>query len=128
MRSIGTILAKLHATTIIHGDLTTSNMMLRLTPNHPSGQLYEIVSFRAPLFCLGLHKLMPSQVLIDFGLSSTAQYAENYAVDLYVLERAFASTHPASEGLYAGVSYHELRTVGCQLTSGDRCSRRTRLV
>jgi TP53 regulating kinase-like protein len=43
-------------------------------------------------------------VLIDFGLSSQAQYAENYAVDLYVLERAFGSTHPASEGLFAGVS------------------------
>lgn len=24
-------------------------------------------------------------------------------MDLYVLERAFASTHPASEGMYAGV-------------------------
>ena len=57
-------------------------------------------------------------MLIDFGLASAAQYAEHYAVDLYVLERAFASTHPASEGLYAGVSlesdrgdpepYHEM--------------------
>lgn len=43
-------------------------------------------------------------MLIDFGLASTANIAESYAVDLYVLERAFASTHPASEGLYAGVS------------------------
>jgi TP53 regulating kinase-like protein len=42
-------------------------------------------------------------VLIDFGLASQATLPENYAVDLYVLERAFASTHPASEGLYAGV-------------------------
>lgn len=45
----------------------------------------------------------PMQVLIDFGLSSQAQFPENYAVDLYVLERAFASTHPRSEKLYAGV-------------------------
>lgn len=44
------------------------------------------------------------QVLIDFGLSSVSQLAENIAVDLYVLERAFASTHPESEGLYAKVS------------------------
>lgn len=102
MASIGTILAKLHATTIIHGDLTTSNMMLRLTPNSPSGQPYEIVSYHVP-FSLTDGELT-RQVLIDFGLSSTAQYAENYAVDLYVLERAFASTHPASEGLYKGVS------------------------
>jgi TP53 regulating kinase-like protein len=42
--------------------------------------------------------------MIDFGLSSQAVYVENYAVDLYVLERAFGSTHPASEGLFAGVS------------------------
>ena len=45
----------------------------------------------------------PMQVLIDFRLSSQAQLPENYAVDLYVLERAFASTHPRSEKLYAGV-------------------------
>jgi hypothetical protein len=32
-------------------------------------------------------------------------------VDLYVLERAFASTHPASEGLYAGVSSMRLNVV-----------------
>lgn len=42
-------------------------------------------------------------MLIDFGLASQATLPENYAVDLYVLERAFASTHPASEGMYAGV-------------------------
>ena len=98
MRSIGTILAQLHSTGIIHGDLTTSNMMLRLTPNSPSGKQYEIVSYL--YLCWNQ---LTGKVLIDFGLSSQAQYAENYAVDLYVLERAFASTHPASEGLYAGV-------------------------
>ena len=34
------------------------------------------------------------QVLIDFGLTSNASFPEDRAVDLYVLERAFASTHP----------------------------------
>ncbi|KAL1412027.1 serine/threonine-protein kinase bud32 [Vanrija albida] len=58
------------------------NMMVRLTPS--ASAAYEVV-------------------LIDFGLASTAAMPEHYAVDLYVLERAFASTHPASEGLYAGV-------------------------
>ncbi|ORY25197.1 kinase-like domain-containing protein, partial [Naematelia encephala] len=91
MSSIGTALSRLHITTIIHGDLTTSNMMVRLTPG--AAQPYEIV-------------------LIDFGLSSTAQVAENYAVDLYVLERAFASTHPQSEGLYAGVLESYARGMG----------------
>lgn len=32
--------------------------------------------------------------MIDFGLSSVSSTPEDRAVDLYVLERAFASTHP----------------------------------
>ena len=34
-------------------------------------------------------------MLIDFGLSSTSSIAEDKAVDLYVLERAFKSAHSA---------------------------------
>ncbi|CAK9781783.1 kinase-like protein [Cutaneotrichosporon oleaginosum] len=82
MTAVGEALARLHHTGVVHGDLTTSNMMVRMTPDGASP--YEIV-------------------LIDFGLASQATLPENYAVDLYVLERAFASTHPASEGMYAGV-------------------------
>jgi len=48
----------------------------------------------------------PSLVLIDFGLASASSSEEDMAVDLYVLERAFISTHPGSERLvdemYAG--------------------------
>lgn len=64
----------MHLAEIVHGDLTTSNMMLRLLPpgSTPS---FEVV-------------------MIDFGLSSSSRMAEDRAVDLYVLERAFASTHP----------------------------------
>lgn len=43
------------------------------------------------------------QLLIDFGLSYNSALAEDKAVDLYVLERAFASTHPNSEPLFASV-------------------------
>lgn len=42
MSAVGGALARLHSTGIIHGDLTTSNMMVRLTPN--AERLYEIVS------------------------------------------------------------------------------------
>jgi tRNA A-37 threonylcarbamoyl transferase component Bud32 len=35
--------------------------------------------------------------MIDFGLSYTSHLFEDKAVDLYVLERAFISTHPGSE-------------------------------
>lgn len=41
--------------------------------------------------------------MIDFGLSFTSTLAEDKAVDLYVLERAFSSTHPGSEALFAEV-------------------------
>lgn len=36
---------------------------------------------------------------IDFGLGYTKPLAEDKAVDLYVLERAFVSTHPNSQPL-----------------------------
>lgn len=42
MTAVGAALARLHHTAIIHGDLTTSNMMVRLTPNGATP--YEIVS------------------------------------------------------------------------------------
>ena len=41
MRAIGGAIARLHLTTTIHGDLTTSNMMVRLTHQPPD---FEIVS------------------------------------------------------------------------------------
>ncbi|KAI0740144.1 hypothetical protein C8Q76DRAFT_608586 [Earliella scabrosa] len=81
MELIGTEIAKMHQADIIHGDLTTSNMMLR----HPSSRK-------------GLQL-----VLIDFGLAYMSTLVEDKAVDLYVLERAFSSTHPQSEPLFAGV-------------------------
>ena len=39
--------------------------------------------------------------LIDFGLSHHENVAEHKGVDLYVLERAFLSTHPGAEKLFA---------------------------
>ncbi|EMD35977.1 hypothetical protein CERSUDRAFT_115924 [Gelatoporia subvermispora B] len=81
MAMVGAEIAKMHRADIIHGDLTTSNMMLR----HPRADK-------------GLQL-----VLIDFGLAYTSTLVEDKAVDLYVLERAFASTHPASEPLFASV-------------------------
>lgn len=42
-------------------------------------------------------------MLIDFGLAYTSILVEDKAVDLYVLERAFGSTHPDSEPMFASV-------------------------
>ncbi|KAK3731753.1 hypothetical protein RRG08_035422 [Elysia crispata] len=73
---IGQTLAKMHTNNIIHGDLTTSNMLLEGDPKDLS------------LF------------LIDFGLSSFEASAEDKGVDLYVLERAFLSSHPNSQDVF----------------------------
>ena len=75
MRLVGKGVGGLHASGVVHGDLTTSNLILR----EIDGTLDVVV--------------------IDFGLGSVSNAEEDMAVDLYVLERAFASTHPRSEGL-----------------------------
>ncbi|XP_061640999.1 EKC/KEOPS complex subunit TP53RK [Phyllopteryx taeniolatus] len=75
---MGNILAKMHDEDIIHGDLTTSNMLLRCPPEDGESDL----------------------VLIDFGLSSISALPEDKGVDLYVLEKAFLSTHPNTEALF----------------------------
>eukprot|EP00122_Pirum_gemmata_P019938 Pgem_evm1s18652 len=41
--------------------------------------------------------------MIDFGLSTVSKLVEDKAVDLYVLERAFLSTHPDTEKIFAKV-------------------------
>lgn len=69
---MGSILAKLHNTGVVHGDLTTSNMMMT---NDDTGEI----------------------IIIDFGLAKVSNNPEEFAVDLYVLERALLSTHPELE-------------------------------
>ena len=71
MREMGSIVARLHENEIIHSDLTTSNFMLHNGTVH----------------------------VIDFGLSYISSMDEDKAVDLYVMERAFASSHPGLEPL-----------------------------
>jgi TP53 regulating kinase-like protein len=66
--AFGQMVAALHNMGIVHGDLTTSNAMIRL-----------------PEMTL---------VAIDFGLAKNTTSMEERAVDLYVLERALSSTHP----------------------------------
>ncbi|GMS96155.1 hypothetical protein PENTCL1PPCAC_18330 [Pristionchus entomophagus] len=76
---LGTNVGKLHAASVVHGDLTTSNVLLR------DGDPARIV-------------------LIDFGLSSQMKItAEEKGVDLYVLERAIASTHHDSQDLFLAI-------------------------
>ncbi|KAI1001654.1 hypothetical protein K3495_g6545 [Podosphaera aphanis] len=91
MVRIGNAIGRLHAIGVIHGDLTTSNLMLKWD---------ETVKTKCE------SKVDPLQgdiVLIDFGLASQSSQDEDRAVDLYVLERAFGSTHPWAEGFFAEV-------------------------
>ncbi|ESW96457.1 hypothetical protein KL918_000410 [Ogataea parapolymorpha] len=73
---VGQAIAKLHLQNIVHGDLTSSNILLEQK----------------------MEKLQPT--LIDFGLSAYSPLAEDKAVDLYVLERALTSTHPVYSKTY----------------------------
>ncbi|KAK7423611.1 serine/threonine-protein kinase bud32 [Neonectria magnoliae] len=87
MRRMGAAVGKLHQVGIVHGDLTTSNLML----NPPSSADGES----------GAQKLLGGEVvIIDLGLASGSISDEDRAVDLYVLERAFGSTHPRAECLF----------------------------
>jgi len=91
MLLIGRQLARMHAASIIHGDLTTSNMILRRREFQSSHLSATIGSSTSP------PELPAEIVLIDFGLTSTSSIPEDKAVDLYVLERAFSSTHPSPD-------------------------------
>ena len=63
----------MHNHNFIHGDLTTSNFLIEQS----TGDL----------------------VLIDFGLTTVSSSSEDMGVDLYVLERAFISTHVEAKDL-----------------------------
>lgn len=84
LRKIGAAVGKMHSMGIVHGDLTTSNMMLSKEPS----DMDQVESLDGEI------------VIIDMGLASGAVQEEERAVDLYVLERAFASTHPRAECIF----------------------------
>lgn len=65
-RYIGKLIGRLHNSRIIHGDLTTSNMILT-----PQGKV----------------------VFIDFGLSEQTEELEARGVDLHLMKRTLTSTH-----------------------------------
>ena len=74
MDLMGTVIDQIHDIDLIHGDLTTSNMIY-------DGDRQQLM-------------------LIDFGLSFVSSLVEDKGVDLYVLERVFLSTHPNMESFF----------------------------
>ncbi|KAI1455284.1 tyrosine protein kinase [Annulohypoxylon moriforme] len=102
IRRIGSAVGRMHKVGIVHGDLTTSNMMLR-----PWEKDREPANGHAST---GDGLLDGVIIIIDFGLASQSSSDEDRAVDLYVLERAFASTHSRAEQLFSATlesSYRE---------------------
>ena len=65
-REIGVLVGKLHSKGIVHGDLTTSNM---------------IISGKSKVF------------LIDFGLAEFSEELEKRGVDLLLMRRSLQATH-----------------------------------
>ena len=63
---LGELVGRLHACGVVHGDLTTSNMLLGA-----DGRLF----------------------LVDFGLGERSVEVEAFGVDLHLLRRALQSTH-----------------------------------
>lgn len=106
MGKIGRAVGRMHEVGVCHGDLTTSNMMLRpLEEYQPNGVIMNGDSMGSHTANgdggdgsdgVGL-SLEGEVVLIDFGLAGQSLQDEDKAVDLYVLERAFGSTHPEAE-------------------------------
>ncbi|XP_058830288.1 EKC/KEOPS complex subunit bud32 [Topomyia yanbarensis] len=91
---IGRTVGTLHGHNIIHGDLTTSNMLL--------DPISDVSGSDFP------YRL----VMIDFGLSFHSFNVEDMGVDLYVLERALLSAHSQVPELFELVlkSYKEHNT------------------
>lgn len=69
--NIGVNIARLHNCGIIHGDLTTSNIILRNNENYQEADV----------------------VFIDFGLGKNSNLVEDKGVDLLVFKKAISSIH-----------------------------------
>ncbi|KAI7460359.1 hypothetical protein KC351_g17294 [Hortaea werneckii] len=124
---IGTVVGRLHAAGVVHGDLTTSNLMLRRDTGSGGDEGKGEQGHGSDG-----EDLRGEVVLSDFGLALQSTADEDRAVDLYVLERAFGSTHPREEHLFPEVITAYQRTMnelggsvkGAKLGAGDVVVRR----
>lgn len=72
-RTVGSYVAKLHENSIVHGDVTTGNILIE----KGSGDVY----------------------LIDFGLANFIKRLEDQAIDVHIFFRSIESVHYEIEGL-----------------------------
>lgn len=103
MKRVGATVGGLHKAGVVHGDLTTSNLMLRPGQQRrvAEGNNKEVEGEQQHIAVADQSPCMDGEVvLIDFGLASRSPHDEDQAVDLYVLERAIGSTHPRTEPFF----------------------------
>lgn len=74
--AFGKMIAQLHAHGLVHGDLTTSNVLVHQAKGA---------------------KKLGELVLIDFGLAFHSKKLEDLAVDLVNLKKTYSGTHPDYE-------------------------------
>jgi len=86
MEGVGRAVAALHDGGMVHGDLTTSNLLIR---EGPAGGSPPSASSPAS---------EEEVVVIDFGLATNTVAPEDRAVDLFVLERALTAAHSTAAG------------------------------
>ena len=102
INDLGNMISKLHSNGIVHGDLTPSNIILKIKSNENNDT--NLNSGKDEILKLKNYDYM---YLIDFGLSSmtTSNQSgiEDKAVDLYVLKRAMISNNPKSEEVFEKV-------------------------
>ncbi|XP_036151244.1 EKC/KEOPS complex subunit TP53RK isoform X2 [Monomorium pharaonis] len=91
-RGLGVLIAKLHSRHVIHGDLTTSNILLKNKPAYSDSSEAET-----------------QFIMIDFGLARMDSTLEDKAVDLYVLERSLLSAHSEVSELFNRIFHHYQR-------------------
>ena len=100
---IGKQLAKLHDNDIIHGDLTTSNLIL----NKKEDKVY----------------------FIDFGLGFHSSRVEDKAVDLHLIKQALEAKHPTiHEQAYQAIvkGYKKSKNAKATLTQLEKVEKRGR--
>lgn len=102
-KMIGQNIAKLHDADIIHGDLTTSNMIyveknknnkpsINKT-NSPSELSANSVSKERNERASEVHEATGEVYFIDFGLGFESKKAEDKAVDLHLIKQALEAKH-----------------------------------
>lgn len=104
MKLIGTSIAKLHKEDIIHGDLTTSNMIL--VSNNKSAIVEPPIEKSSLNLADSQQRTLPKAIskphqfaskasvyFIDFGLGYISKKIEDKAVDLHLLKQALEAKH-----------------------------------